>query len=238
MLTLLTFPAGFGDFSLSPFCTKVAWLLEMSGETWQRQDVINPRRLPKQKLPVLQLANGRMISDSRVIRAYLDERGGHFDTGLTAEARDMALLFERMVEEHLYFLLLTDRWANDAVWPAVRQAFFGSIPGLVRRPVTGMARRSILRDLQGQGIGRMSPEERMQRADADLKVIAAQLSDRPFLLTDHPTAADASVAAIVTALRDTPVATALTRRVRNDAVLSDYVDRMRETLPLGHVCHK
>ena len=43
---------------------------------------------------------------------------------------------------------------------------------------------------------------------------------------------DAVEAPVIGGLRDGPVETALTRRVRQDAVLSAYVDRMRETVPV------
>lgn len=232
MLTLLTFPADFGDFSLSPFCTKAAYLLGMSDETWQRQDVTNPRAMPRGKLPVLQLGDGQRIADSWAIRLYLESRGARFDEGLSEEDREDAHLLARMAEEHLYFLLLSDRWANDAVWPAVRQAFFGSLPAPLRGPITLLARRSILKALDGQGIGRMSRQEQLDRAGADLRVFSARLATRPFLMADHPTAADASVAPVVGGLRDGPVDTALTRRVKDNAILSAYVDRMRKAVPL------
>lgn len=232
MLTLLTFPAGFGEFSLSPFCTKAAWLLALSGEAWQRRDVTDPRGMPHGKLPVLLLADGTRIADSWAIRAFLEGRGAQFDEGLSQEDRHLAHLLERMAEEHLYFLLLADRWANDESWPAVRAGFFGSLPGPARRPVSWLVRRGILGALEGQGIGRMTPAEQLDRAEADLAVISARFGTRPFLMADRPTAADASVAPMIGGLRDGPVATPLTRRVRDDAILSAYVDRMRETVPI------
>ena len=232
MLTLLTFPAGFGDFSLSPFCSKAAYLLQMSGQTWQRRDLNDPRKTPMGKLPVLQLANGELIADTWNIRSYLEELGADFDAGLNDDDRATAHLLARMVEEHLYFLLLADRWANDAVWPTLRDAFFAPIPRPIRVPITALIRRNIVKALEGQGVGRMSTTEQFTRADADLTLIADRLSRRPFLMADHPTAADASVAPVIGGLRDGPVETALTRRVRQDAVLSAYVDRMRETVPV------
>ncbi len=43
MLMLYTFPAGFGQFSLSPFCVKAAALLKLSGLDWARRDLDDPR---------------------------------------------------------------------------------------------------------------------------------------------------------------------------------------------------
>ena len=71
MLTLLTHSGGFGFFSYSMFCTKAALLLQLSGETWQRQDVTDPgelARMPHGKLPVLR----EMMRGWPFFRTYVD----------------------------------------------------------------------------------------------------------------------------------------------------------------------
>ncbi|MGV6850043.1 MAG: glutathione S-transferase family protein [Marinibacterium sp.] len=232
MLTLLTFPPGFGDFSLSPFCTKAAYLLAMSGETWQRRDVMNAGKAPYGKLPVLKLETGQLIAETARIQAFLEDRGAAFDRDLSVDQQIEAHMLTRLAEEHLYFLVLWDRWANDAAWPAFREAAFHPLPTVFRRPISALARRKVRASLRGQGIGRLPEDQLLGRADADLSVIAARLATGPFLFGDRPGSADASVAPVLSALRDGPTETALTRRVKNNAVLSDYVDRMRVTFPL------
>ena len=81
MLTLLTYPAGYGQFSLSPFCVKAAYLLHLSGQPWKRQDLNDPRKMPHAKLPVLRTED-RLVPDSDGIRYWLEERGAVFDAGL------------------------------------------------------------------------------------------------------------------------------------------------------------
>ena len=69
--------------------------------------------------------------------------------------------------------------------------------------------------------------------DADLKAIAARLHHRPFLFGNAPTAADFSVAPMLDALRRTPVATRLTKRVAQDQILTAYLDRIEVAVPLS-----
>lgn len=231
MLTLLTYPAGFGQFSLSPFCVKAAMLLQVSGERWQREDMDDPRGMPFGKLPVLRTEE-RLVADSDMIRKWLEDRGASFDPGLdpVQAARSRALI--RMAEEHLYFHVVLDRWASAETWPVIREAYFHAIPALIRRPVTSALRKTVLKGLAVQGLGRLSPAQRMERIEPDLTALSVLLREASFLLGAAPTAADFSVSPILAAMRATPVDTALVARVRDDAVLSAYLDRMTEAVPL------
>ncbi|MFC6761290.1 Tom37 metaxin N-terminal-like domain-containing protein [Sulfitobacter porphyrae] len=82
MITLITFAPSFGQIAASPFCVKAIWLLNMSGEDWQREDSTDPRNMPKQKLPAIRV-DGQVIADSDNIRAFLESRGADFDGGLS-----------------------------------------------------------------------------------------------------------------------------------------------------------
>ncbi len=231
MLTLLTYPAGFGQFSLSPFCVKAAYLLAASGMPWQREDISDPRRMPMQKLPVLRTPE-RLVADSTNIQSYLSHRGAMFDPKLSEIERARAMLLIRMAEEHLYFHLVLDRWGNEAAWPAIRETYFKEVPALLRRPVANGLRKSVLRGLKTQGLGRFTAQQRLDRADQDFRVISTHLWNGPFLLGDAPTSADFSVAAILAAIRSTPVPTPMQRRVDADVQFTDYLERMTAAVPL------
>ncbi len=231
MLTLLTYPAGFGQFSLSPFCVKAAYLLGMSGQTWTRQDLKDPRKMPLGKLPVLNTGHN-LIADSEAIRIWLESQGADFDPGLDDRQKAYSLGLIRLAEEHLYFHLVMDRWGNADVWPTIREEYFDAIPRLLRKPVTNNLRKSLIRGLKTQGIARFSAEERAERLEGDLTALRAILTQSPFLFGNAPTAADLSVAPMLAAMRATPVTSDLVIRVANDVVLTDYLTRMTETVPL------
>lgn len=231
MLVLYTYPRGFGQFSLSPFCVKAAALLEMSGLDWSRRDLDDPRKMPHAKLPVLH-TEARLIPDSDNIRRFLESEGAIFDPDLTDMQRAQSHALIRMAEEHLYFNLVLDRWGDDAVWPTIRETYFAKIPALLRKPVANGLRRSLMRGLKSHGIARFSPEERLARVEQDLQAIQSLLWQGKFLMGDRPTSADFSVGPMLAAIRSTPVKTRLSRRVAQDAQLSDYIDRLEEAVPL------
>jgi glutathione S-transferase len=231
MLTLLTFSSGFGLFSLSPFCVKAAYLLQASGQQWQREDLIEPSAMPHRKLPVLRTDSG-LVSDSEAIRAWLETKGADFDPGLSDLQKAYSRAMIRMADEHLYFQLVMDRWGNDDGWPTIRDQLFAAIPEPARSPVADGIRANLLTGLDTQGIARFSPQERLEQVERDLRAIATIVGQSPFLFGDQPTAADMSIAPVLDAIRATPVRTALVKRVANDPVLTEYLERMKQAIPL------
>ncbi len=231
MLTLLTFPSAFGQFSASPFCVKTALMLQRSGLRWRRSDMLDPRKMPHQKLPVLRTPE-RLVPDSDLIRDWLEAQGADFDTGLSDMQKAQSRALIRLAEEHLYFHIVQDRWANDQVWPILRDTFFATIPALIRKPVSNSIRKSVLKGLSFQGVSRFSPAEQQDRLERDLEAISTYLWQSPYLVSDTPTSADMSVGPMLAAMRATPADTPLTRRIKRDKLLNSYVDRMEQAIPL------
>lgn len=231
MLTLLTYPSGFNKFSNSAFCVKAAYFLALSGQPWRREDTLDPRKMPYSKLPVLR-TDERLIADSDSIRFWLESKGADFEPGLSdmQKANSQALI--RMAEDSWYFHVVQDRWGNDAIWPTVRDALFGQIPALLRRPITSKIRKTVLQGLNVQGISRFSERDRMDRIERDFQAIHTYLGQSPFLMGDRPTAADLSVAPMLDGMRNTPGQSLLSRRVSQDKVITDYLDRIEQAIPL------
>ena len=225
MITLYTFAAGFGEFSYSPFCTKAAYLLNMAGVQWQRSDMDDPRKMPFGKLPVIKLEDGTLVADSDNIRAQLEVRGHDFDDGLSPQERAVSRAFVRMAEEHIYYHQVHDRWMDDANWDVIRKEYFSFLPPVIRILVPNKLRKDLKKTMHGLGLGRMTVQQRLERVELDLIAIATQLNGCAFLFGDTPTAADASVSAILGGIMATPVPTPLAKRVSTDPVLSAYVTR-------------
>ncbi len=232
MLTLLTYPSAFGLFSASPFCVKTAYMLQQAGQRWQRSDMLDPRKMPHQKLPVLRTPD-RLVPDSDLIRDWLEAQGADFDKGLTDMQKAQSRALIRMAEEHIYFQIVLDRWDNDEVWPVLRKTFFSVIPALIRTPVSNSIRKKVVNGLGFHGVGRFSPAERQDRLERDLEAISAYLWQSPYLLVEKPTSADMSVGPMLAAMRATPADTPLTRRIKQDNLLNSYIDRMEQAIPLS-----
>ena len=225
MITLTVYPAHFGEPSASAFCVKSMCMLKMAGMKHEIVSTNDPRKAPKAKLPVLEM-DGRVIADSDVIRDAIEAASGYdFDKGLSPDQRATSRAVIRMMEEHLYFAIVCDRWANDANWEIVKDAFFGDIPALFRGFVTRQVRKQALASLSGQGMGRHSEQERFERAQKDVDAVRDLLGDKPFLFGEKPTAADLSTAPMLRAAAAAPVATKLSQYINEDQCLTPYLNR-------------
>lgn len=229
MITLITFAPAFGQPAASPFCVKAIWLLNLSGQQWQREDTADPRKMPKQKLPAIRV-DDQIIPDSENIRSHLEMQGADFDQGLSEMEKATSRALIRMAEEHMYFHIVLDRWGDDTVWPIIRDEYFKSIPKLLRGIVTNKLRKACLQGMDRQGLGRFSPRERLQRLEPDLAAITTRLWHGPFLFGDKPTSADASVAAMLANMRATPGKTFLKTRIAEDEILCRYIDRCTDAM--------
>ncbi len=234
MIKLTIFPDAFGEPSASPFCMKAWCMLQASGLPFELNVTPDPRKAPKGKLPVIEM-DGVPIADSEQIRIHVEAISGRdFDDGLTTHERAVSQSVIRMVEEHVYFAILMDRWGEDDNWEHVRKVFFSDFPWLLRGLITRVARKQALQGLQGQGMGRFTADERFDRVRRDIVAIRELLGDTPFLFGETPTAADYSLVPMLRASIVTPVTKPLGAFIKSDPMLMAYVTRGTDTLyPAG-----
>ncbi len=225
MITLHTYAAGWNAESVSPFCVKAIFLLNVSGLPWTRKDQQDPRPFPQSKLPAIEV-DGKIIGDSDEIFLYLKNNGADIDAHLSQREAATAHAFRRMAEEHLYYQLVLDRWANDKIWPLLRDTYFRAMPQPMRAIIPGLLRRSVIKGLLYLGHLRQSEDMRTRRIEQDFAAISAQLDGQAFLVGEKPCSADASLGAMLQAISNSPIETALSKRVSEDETLSAYVERV------------
>ncbi|POR47618.1 glutathione S-transferase family protein [Bosea psychrotolerans] len=194
MITLHSFGPGFGLPDPSPFCIKAEILLRMSGLPFERVTG-NMRNAPKGKLPMI-VEDGVTIPDSSFIRFHLESAHGiDFDAGLTPEQRGIAWAVEKMLEEQLYWIVVHERWIDRGNFDRGPRHFFKAVPAPLRPLIIAMVKRKVQRNLDGQGIGRHSAQERLVLTKRAYAAIAGILGERQFLLGDTPCGADAALGA-------------------------------------------
>lgn len=229
MLTLLTFPASFGEPSHSPFCAKAMILLQMSGQPWQRENIANPSSMPHGKLPVLRV-KGQLIPDSELIENWLTSQGADFYPNVTDGQKALGHAVTRIVEESLRLMLIHDRWLDDQNWAHIWPVFFAEVPGPIRKFVSGIARRPVRSGLLSNGVARMSQEQRLQKAENDLDALGQIIGANAFILGDTPTAVDAAALPVLSMIDRLPVATETTSLMRSKEWVQGYLERGRTTL--------
>ena len=227
MLTLFAFGPAFGLPDPSPFVTKAEVLLKMSGLPYEK-NFKGFNRAPKGKLPYLQDGD-QLIADSTFIRWHLERTHGiQFDANYCAAELALAWSIERMLEDHLYWIMLDSRWGDEANFQAGPAAFFKRVPWFLRGLVSRKIRGKLLAAVYAQGMGRHQPAERMQLALRDIETLSVVLGDKPYLLGNQPCGADATVYAFLLGALCPLFQSEVRTQVSAQAHLVAYVARMTQ----------
>lgn len=200
----------------------------MTGLPYRNHYTVDLPRAPKGKLPWID-DDGTVVADSGLIIDYLKNRYGDIlDRDLTPAQRAGALAITRMIEEHLYWAVLHDRWIKPAGWELTRPAFFDAMPWPLRVIVPLIARRSLRAELHGQGMGRHAPEQIHALGIADVDALAALLGEQEYFLGPQATSVDAIAAAFLANILMVPLETPIKRAAAAHPNLVAYCRRMAQ----------
>jgi glutathione S-transferase len=236
MITLYQFPPALGLPNASPFCLKLELYLRMAGLPYRNKYTLELHRAPKGKLPWID-DDGTAMADSGLIIDYLKRSyGDPLDLDLTPVQRAQGLAIARLIEEHLYWTVLHDRWISAAGWELTRPGFFGGLPWPLRAIVPWVARRGIGAELRGQGIGRHTPAQIHALGVADIDALAALLGEQQCFLGEKPTSVDAIATAFLANILMVPLETPIKEAAAGHANLAAYCRRMtRQFFPEGYL---
>jgi glutathione S-transferase len=175
---------------------KAEMLLKLSGlpyETTRR----GFRGAPKGKLPYIRDGE-TVVADSTLIRLYLEQKYQvDFDRALSTQARGVGWAVEKMLEDHLYWIMVYWRWLNEENFARGPAVFFQRAPAPIRPLAKWFVLRRIRRTLHGHGLGRHSEAETTTMAARGIDALAQILGDNRYFLGGQPCGADATVFAFV-----------------------------------------
>jgi glutathione S-transferase len=228
-VVVVQFPDVWGR-NVSPFGLKLEAWLRLADIPYTVQPSMDLGKAPKGKLPYIH-DEGRTIGDTTLIIEHLKAtRGIDPDAGLGPRERAEALALQRLLEDHLYFVIVYSRWIDEAGWAELEPAFFGRVPFPARGMVARHYRRKIQRLLQLQGLGRHRPDEIYAMGLADLQALADYLADRPFLMGDQLTSVDACAYGFLANILYVPFETELKRAAESFPNLVTYCEAMEQGL--------
>lgn len=225
MITLYQFPR-LGDLpNPSPFCIKLETYLRMAGQAYEARAVLRPGSSTG-KCPYI-VIDGETLTDSSLIIAALESRFGHpVDGKLTLAQRGESQAFQRLLEEHLYWVAVYGRWVAQP--PKLRRAFLEDlgVPGVLSGIAAWSGRRGYKKVLKAQGLGRHPPEVIWQFGISDLQAVAHWLGNRPFAFGETPTILDACIFAFVGVIIRSPWDNPLRNAALKHRTLVDHFTRM------------
>jgi glutathione S-transferase len=228
MIKLYQFAPVWGIPNLSHFCVKIETYLRMTDRPYEVIPTL-PLKAPLGKLPYLE-DNGRTIPDSRLIIRYLQtEYGDALDAPLTPPERAAARAWQRLIEEHLYWISMYTRWCyDDANWQQNKRAIFSVLPVVVRDCVASVYRRSIGKQIYGQGTRRLNDDDIFALAAEDVSALAAFLDEKDYFLGSNPTTIDASAYGFLINIIGCPIESPLKKHILEHKNLAAYCQRMQD----------
>ena len=229
MIQLYQFAPTFGLPNASPFCMKLETYLRMAGLPYALPPFTMKglQAAPKGKMPFI--VDGKStVADSSLIIDYLKETyGDPVDSWMNAEQRATALAWQRLLEEHFYWVGVYTRWIAPQGWTLTRPAFFSALSAPLSWIIPPLARRGMAKALHGQGMGRHSRDEVMALGCQDITALANFLGDKAFMLGDQPCSLDAVAYAFLANLLWVPVESALKQHAQKYPQLERYCQRMK-----------
>lgn len=225
MLKLYQFERTWGIPNLSPFCCKIETYMRMAGIEHEIKPAL-PMRAPKGKLPYID-DDGKKLGDSRFIVTYLKSAYTDLDAVLTAEELAVSTAMQRLLEEHLFWVVLYSRWQyTDENWQINKKAIFNPLPPIIRDIVANLWRKKIQQQIYGHGMGRHQTEEIFALGKQDIDALAAHLGHKSYFFGDRPTTLDASAFGLLINISGCPIESPLKEHALTKENLVAYSKRI------------
>jgi glutathione S-transferase len=194
MITYVTFPISkeYNLLSFSPFCTKAELFLIYNEIDYKRKFLGNSGKAPRAKLPYIKY-KGEDIPDSQnIIDRLSKEFDIDLDKNLTQEQKAHAYVILKMLEEHLYWIMLYFRWVDDINWKTTKDVFFDGMPAPLKAVIPSIVRKSVVNSCHSQGISRYSKNEILNMLDKSMSSLTTLLGSKKFFFGEKLTAIDFS----------------------------------------------
>lgn len=208
----------------SPFCLKVRRALIAAGLSYESRLSAMPSTFkahnPTGQVPVL-LVGDEPVCDSTAILARIasDLAPGAF----RADAESW--LWEDYADRALNGYLVAARWADDANWPRVRDAYFGKAPWFVRKLIVPRIRNRVLGALMARDFLRAGSKVLLDDFRRILDALEARAPRTGFWTGASLSVADLGLFGQLHALR-TPLTPGQARDLELRPALVDYLDRV------------
>jgi glutathione S-transferase len=176
---------------------------------------------PTCQLPVL-LINGVPMADSTTIARWIETRvpGSLAPSSGSSEF----WLWEEFADTALNNLVVASRWADNANFARLSEAFFGNAPLPIRMLIPRQLRKRILGDLSGRDVGRHGWPVFWKRAQSLLDEFDARAPETGFWLGENASIVDAAIFGQLQSLR-TPLTPEQRAWLEARRRLTSYLDR-------------
>ncbi len=211
----------------SPFCFKVHFFMKYYKIDFKPHKA-NLLKAPKKKAPyIFDDTASVTISDSEDIIKYLCERF-HLspDKDLEPQQKPQSFALRKTLEEYLYFVILYSRWGDQNGWNNIEPIYFKDIPKPIRFLITPLIRKSVIKSMYGQGMGRHSQTEIYQRGIELLAQLSTWLADGDFFMGKNISLVDFTAFPMLYEILKFPYQSPLFQPMQQHTNLVSYVEKI------------
>lgn len=227
-ITLFQYKPLFGLPSASPLCMKLETYLRMAQIEHSVSILKGRSPAPTGKAPYIK-EDGRLLTDSGLIINHLEQTKGHpVDGALTLAQRAESLALQRLMEEHLYWVIVYMRWVDlntRGAWRPHLAEFF-SVPKILLPLLARQTEKGLSKALHAQGLGRHPPDVIWQMGISNVQALAHWLGTRTWGFGEKPTVIDACLYSFVGLIVRTPWDNPLKAAAVKHGNLVAHFDRM------------
>lgn len=226
-LTVYHLPGRWGLPSVSPFCLKLDAFLRMVEIPHEAITAATPFGGPKGKAPWITLDGETHGDSSLIIERLKTVYSVDPDRHLSRNARGTAVTIERLIEENLYWAMVFDRWCRPENWAILKNSILGDIPQPMRSLLAPFARRSVKKQLIGQGTGLHTADEIAAIAQRDIQALSDLLAEQPYFFGDLPSLTDATVYSLLANIYHVDFSSPMKADIENAKNLVPFLARFK-----------
>ncbi|WP_162896541.1 glutathione S-transferase family protein [Cysteiniphilum halobium] len=228
MIELHQFPK-LGDLpNASPFCMKLESYLIAQKADYKNFYGADLKRSPTGKMPYIK-KQGKFYSDSSLIIDLLEnESMAPMQQSLTAVEKSQTLAYQRLCEEHLYWVLVYSRWVDvgaDNAWRKIVQEGI-KLPRFLVGLIFKVMTKNATKQVHEQGLGRLTKAQIYQKADEDLLALSEFLGTKTYFFNASPSLLDHIVYSVIANIDHTPWQSQLKQQLTNYPNLQAHSTRM------------
>lgn len=198
MIKLYGFGQSFSVVDPSPFVVKVDAFLRMAKLDFETVvSSSNLKKAPKSKLPFIDDDSERIADSEFIIDHLMNKYQLTINDFLTDDQQAQVYLLTKSLDENFYWCLVYSRWVLKDTWPMVSKTFFSGLPWPLKLFVPSIVQKSVLKNLNGQGLGRHSESDILAIQDKTLSALSQLLSDKAYFFGDKACSFDASAYAFL-----------------------------------------
>ncbi|WP_019614829.1 glutathione S-transferase family protein [Psychromonas ossibalaenae] len=230
MLILKQTQVQFDGINASPFCAKLELFLTYFKIPFKIEAAL-PMHGPHKKIPFVEY-QGETLGDSELILQRLI-KDYKIEQGLTDMQISQGIAWQAMLEQHLYWIMVYNRWVPEQSWKILENAFFSQLRQPLRAIIARQSRKLAKKNLYAQGIGRFNLEQLLELAEQDLKALNVHLADNAFICGEVFSHFDLFAYALIKNINSCEINTPLSELSRQFKELCRYQQRVEAQLAPG-----